>query len=262
MPLPLALQERLAKRGLVKTGTETKKRPNEEVEEIIAESYDDNEPSKSNPKIHSNDTQDLDKILEKIPNCPNRSNPHHTCSEYCFKKFGQKKFEPHPIIEKRRIRMLKIYPLPPNWIEVPDINTNRYYYWNTESNMVSWYSPTHPKAKLEYSAKNKPGINNKSLNDKLDEFVDDLDNMVSSYQRNDLKNKSKTDTGNKKQKKALANDPMDPSSYSDCPKGKWSDGLEIGSKNSADDTASGPLFQTRPYPSPGQILKTNSKTSE
>ena len=56
------------------------------------------------------------------------------------------------------------------------------------------------------------------MNDKLDEFVDDLDNMVSSYQRNDLKNKSKTDTGNKKQKKALANDPMDPSSYSDCPK--------------------------------------------
>ncbi len=51
------------------------------------------------------------------------TNPHHACNEYCIKKFGYKKFEPHPILEKRRIRMLKIYPLPQNWVEVPDIMT-------------------------------------------------------------------------------------------------------------------------------------------
>ena len=54
---------------------------------------------------------------------PNRSNPYHECTKYCFEKFGIKKFQPNPVMEKRRIRMLKIYPLPPNWIEVPDINS-------------------------------------------------------------------------------------------------------------------------------------------
>ena len=46
-------------------------------------------------------------------------------------------------------------------------------------------------------------------------------------------------------------------------RGKWSAGLEGsgGSKTAADETASGPLFQSRPYPSPGQILKMNSSKS-
>lgn len=40
-------------------------------------------------------------------------------------------------------------------------------------------------------------------------------------------------------------------------RGKWSAGLEGSDKNAADDSASGPLFQQRPYPSPGQVLKSN-----
>ncbi len=65
----------------------------------------------------------VDKILEKVVNCPNRLSASHSCNEQCVKKFGYKKFEPHPLMEKRRVRMLKIYPLPSGWVEVPDIHT-------------------------------------------------------------------------------------------------------------------------------------------
>lgn len=49
-------------------------------------------------------------------------------------------------------------------------------------------------------------------------------------------------------------DPMDPASYSDIAPGTWSDGLETNSKSGVDSTASGALFQQRPYPSPGDVL--------
>ncbi len=55
----------------------------------------------------------------------------------------------------------------------------------------------------------------KSLNEKLDEFVDDLDNLVNSYQRNTSKPKQ---TSHKKPKQSNNFDPMDPSSYSDIPR--------------------------------------------
>lgn len=56
-------------------------------------------------------------------------------------------------------------------------------------------------------------------------------------------------------------DPMDPSAYSDIPRGKWSDGLEQrgDAKTGVDSTASGSLFQARPYPNPGAILRMNAK---
>ncbi|KAK9863041.1 hypothetical protein WJX84_006299 [Apatococcus fuscideae] len=57
-------------------------------------------------------------------------------------------------------------------------------------------------------------------------------------------------------------DPMDPSSYSDAPKGKWSTGLAGAQPRAADTTASGPLFQQRPYPSPGSVLRSNQKQIE
>eukprot|EP00884_Botryococcus_braunii_P005854 jgi/Botrbrau1/1526/Bobra.0107s0014.1 len=54
-------------------------------------------------------------------------------------------------------------------------------------------------------------------------------------------------------------DPMDPSSYSDAPRGRWSTGMEGAQPRAADTTASGPLFQQRPYPSPGSVLRANKK---
>ncbi|CAM9640859.1 unnamed protein product [Rangifer tarandus platyrhynchus] len=58
-------------------------------------------------------------------------------------------------------------------------------------------------------------------------------------------------------------DPMDPSSYSDAPRGTWSTGLpkRNEAKTDADTTAAGPLFQQRPYPSPGAVLRANAEAS-
>ncbi|CAH8431383.1 unnamed protein product [Schistosoma bovis] len=58
-------------------------------------------------------------------------------------------------------------------------------------------------------------------------------------------------------------DPMDPASYGDIPRGTWSSGLEgvtgaPSAKTGVDSTASGPLFQQRPYPNPGDVLRANA----
>eukprot|EP00850_Spirogloea_muscicola_P011734 SM000074S21644 [mRNA] locus=s74:32728:36758:- [translate_table: standard] len=54
-------------------------------------------------------------------------------------------------------------------------------------------------------------------------------------------------------------DPMDPSSYSDAPRGSWAVGLKGIQPRAADTTATGPLFQQRPYPSPGAVLRANAQ---
>lgn len=47
-------------------------------------------------------------------------------------------------------------------------------------------------------------------------------------------------------------------------RGSWSTGLVSGdeAKTGVDATASGPLFQMRPYPSPGAILRANAGMKE
>lgn len=52
------------------------------------------------------------------------------------------------------------------------------------------------------------------------------------------------------------------SAYSDAPRGKWSTGLEGAQPSAADTTAGGPLFQSRPYPAPGSVLRANKKALE
>lgn len=54
---------------------------------------------------------------------------------------------------------------------------------------------------------------------------------------------------------------MDPAAYSDVPQGTWSDGLESNTTR-ADNTASGVLFQQRPYPSPGAVLAANKEKDD
>jgi polyglutamine-binding protein 1 len=55
-------------------------------------------------------------------------------------------------------------------------------------------------------------------------------------------------------------DPMDPSSYSDAPRGKWGSGIVGNQPQAGDTTASGSLFQSRPYPAPGSVLRQNAQT--
>ena len=47
--------------------------------------------------------------------------------------------------------------------------------------------------------------------------------------------------------------------YSDAPRGGWGVGLVGSQPRAADTTAGGPLFQQRPYPSPGAILRANQR---
>lgn len=56
-------------------------------------------------------------------------------------------------------------------------------------------------------------------------------------------------------------DPMDPSAYSDAPRGGWVVGLKGVQPRAADTTATGPLFQQRPYPSPGAVLRKNAEVA-
>ncbi|KAE8725185.1 hypothetical protein F3Y22_tig00009009pilonHSYRG00207 [Hibiscus syriacus] len=71
--------------------------------------------------------------------------------------------------------------------------------------------------------------------------------------------------GNRKDKRKHAYDdddeldPMDPSSYSDAPRGGWIVGMKGVQPRAADTTATGPLFQQRPYPSPGAVLRKNAE---
>ncbi len=58
-------------------------------------------------------------------------------------------------------------------------------------------------------------------------------------------------------------DPMDPAAYSDIPRGNWSAGLQQENKKTGvDSTASGALFQMRPYPSPSAVLQANKSNKK
>ncbi|VDM24971.1 unnamed protein product [Toxocara canis] len=58
-------------------------------------------------------------------------------------------------------------------------------------------------------------------------------------------------------------DPMDPAAYGDnVPVGTWSTGLHAHDRTGADVTATGPLFQQRPYPAPGAVLRKQQQEQE
>ncbi|NWS65157.1 PQBP1 protein, partial [Chunga burmeisteri] len=95
MPLPVALQSRLAKRGLLKHVE-----PAEPEEEIIAEDYDD----------------------------------------------------AHVDYEASRLEGL-----PPPWYKVIDPTCGLPYYWNVETDLVSWLSPNDPNSVVTKAAKRLKG---------------------------------------------------------------------------------------------------------
>lgn len=147
--------------------------------------------------------------------------------------------------------------------------------------MVSWLPPKHPKAVICKSAatlrkeKDRP-----NLLDTKDDDVEMAPFMPSSvaanrspprdeerYQRpaampkkrsRDLEKILRTKKGRKQYHETSDKiDPMDPAAYGTCPRGKWSSGLNPEERTGVDSTASGPLFQQRPLPSPGEILRAN-----
>uniref|UniRef100_A0A3Q4BPX4 Polyglutamine-binding protein 1 n=1 Tax=Mola mola TaxID=94237 RepID=A0A3Q4BPX4_MOLML len=132
--------------------------------------------------------------------------------------------------------------LPPNWYKVFDPACGLPYYWNVETDLVAWLSPNDPAAVITKAAK------------KVRERDDGRDRR--KQRRDEIAPYGK----NKRGRKDDEMDPMDPSAYSDAPRGSWSSGLpkRNEAKTGADTTAAGPLFQQRPYPSPGAVLRANA----
>lgn len=129
------------------------------------------------------------------------------------------------------------------WKKVWDPEYETFYYWDTKQDMVSWLPPGDPEAVISLPAKKlKEEETQKKIEEKRKE------------------RKSRQVRWQKTSDKGTA-DPMDPSSYSDAPTGDWSRGLKKldDAKSGVDSTASGPLFQQRPYPAPGEVLKRNQQ---
>jgi len=225
MPLPAALQARLQKRGLVHT------EPEEAIEEVVEEEGD---------------------VDEEIVQPPPKKNYKQTA-------------------------------LPPGWFKVPDPQTNREYYWNVHTNQVSWRHPVDPLAEVTYPACWQKKVQVEAIEEKEKKEKVKDSTIKNDGERKDVKSKSKVKTGRhpsllkaQKQKEKVAPyrknknkgddplDPMDPASYSEVGRGTWSSGLieEAEQKTGVDTTVNGPLFQQRPYPSPGDILRRNRKVQK
>jgi len=316
MPLPAALLERLAKRGIVPPSDEDEQqqhalreqppiRPHnkEGEEEVIAEDYDDEDSESDRQNSDRDDAEvndqssrvncsilrnqsSLARSRSPVPGCPNKVNLHHSCTDYCLNTYGKGKECPSPRTESKYQSLLKRFPLPPSWNDIWEPGTGRYYFWNTETDEVSWWPPLHPKARPSLSVyklrkmaedDDKLGSNSEESDEDEEEGSEDDSSSSSSeeeYRQPRPEHQSfkrpgeRADDRGRGRKILKRNDldPMDPSSYSeDCPRGKWSDGLvksrDDGEK-AADSTATGPLFQQRPLPSPGEVLRMNRKGSK
>nr|CAG4647253.1 EOG090X0A6P [Megafenestra aurita] len=275
MPLPPALAAKLAKRGILQqtdTNLTTKvTAKSAEVRESEAKLAEET------AALKEKEEKLLDIKLKGYDSCPNKWNPYHSCTSFCNEKWGDGKLVPDAEYERRRQKMLIIYPLPDGWQEIYDPGTARHYYWCLESDKVSWFPPGHPKAcPVVAAAKVRENISNQNISpEKETDNVMGCDNEIKEMEParkppnfvKDLREKNQEDRNKSKGKGRVTFndlDPMDPASYSDIPRGTWSTGLVSGdeAKTGVDATASGPLFQMRPYPSPGAILRANATVPE
>lgn len=260
-------------------------------EEVFAEDYDDMSaeappaaflpPPVPHPVIEE-DIEMTDKLVHETSACPNIQNPYHECSSFCKKKWGMKTFEHKAGLERKHERLLRRYLLPDGWFEVGDPSTSRYYYWHIESGHVSWLPPTHPRANITLPANTlKASLPIADVAHAVEDlgaaaampteaptqedfeepdFEEIERELLKEKKRKERKRegRSRRDRRSEKDKDVL--DPMDPAAYSDIARGGWSAGLELpgAAKTGVDSTATGPLFQQRPYPSPGDILRANA----
>ncbi|CAL8367260.1 unnamed protein product [Lota lota] len=170
--------------------------------------------------------------------------------------------------------------LPPNWYKVFDPICGLPYYWNVETDMVAWLSPNDPTTIITKSAK-KPRVD-VGVEDRIEKPFEKPDrererDREREWEREREREKERDDGRDRDRRKQRRDDiapynkgkrgrkddemdPMDPSAYSDAPRGSWSTGLpkRNEAKTGADTTAAGPLFQQRPYPSPGAVLRANA----
>lgn len=295
MPLPAALAARLAKRGILPKPRRSEVL--EEVfAENYDDQEDDSKYKSSFNKNYTKDgfSKDDKANFMGYPGCPNKWNVYHECSVFCQRHWGSGRPESNLTSDyaSKRSRMLEKYanPLPDGWKEMYDPGTGRHFYWCTRTNRVSWLPPGHPKAKVTEAASQVREMLQGQLHNENDEDLDeededededhamDLDSDMDSddeeedrrleiqrrkekEKRRDEQDKYRSGSRGKPNKKNEEDhlDPMDPAAYSDVARGSWSSGLtEDSTKTGVDSTASGQLFQMRPYPSPGAILRANA----
>lgn len=236
MPLPAVLAAKLAKRGLISG------KPRQEQPKFTLTSF------------------------KGVEGCPNKYNIYHDCSKFCITRWKVGVLEPNLKYVIRRERLLRKYPLAHNWKEIYDRGSGHFYYWDTDKDIVSWLPPKHPRSVLSHSA----AVLREELHARLalreKQEIEEKRKRSASEERENRKEKSSSSNSRSKTYKKSHDrkdplDPMDPAAYSDIPRGTWSAGLETRSeaKTGVDTTASGPLYQMRPYPSPGSILAANAK---
>ncbi|GFY74034.1 polyglutamine-binding protein 1 [Trichonephila inaurata madagascariensis] len=228
MPLPAALLARLQKRGIVKAVEP------EVEEEVIAEDYDDTEKTTDN---HQNgiESKENSPLNEPWIGCPNKWNIYHDCTVFCKEFWGSGRDHPSPRTDRRRLLMLKKYPVPNGW-EVYMPKVGRHYYWNTQTNEVAWLPPGHPRCTMSHPADKLRALIKETFLDPMDEGDDDDQNMSESEEDSEdeenepiNKDKERNDRHHKKdhvrdrsrgRPKMRENDldPMDPASYSEAPR--------------------------------------------
>ncbi|KAJ0173617.1 hypothetical protein K1T71_010766 [Dendrolimus kikuchii] len=277
MPLPPALAARLAKRGILKSKSDSST-PNDVSatqvnEEIIAEDYD------SKPEEQQEQQNDKEQYWEGIEGvivdpikghkgCPNKCNIYHECSNYCVSRWKQGKVTPSESYLEKKRKVLELWPLPPGWEEVFDEGCGQHYYWNVHNNLVSWIPPGHPCAAPSESAAHLREERLLKEGDESDDSSEASDQEVPQQppkeKRRNQREKEMVHRRDKRKSRLKENDldPMDPASYSDIPRGNWTSGLDSHTKTGVDTTASGALYQMRPYPAPGAILAANSKQQQ
>ncbi|XP_026315065.1 polyglutamine-binding protein 1 [Hyposmocoma kahamanoa] len=270
MPLPPALAARLAKRGLLKPNLLSNDDHTGQInEEIIAEDYDNKPEEQNNSKEHfweGIEGVNVDPI-KGHKGCPNKSNIYHECSKFCVKKWKQGKTTPDEKYLDSKRKVLELWPLPPGWEEVYDEGYGRHYFWNVHNNLVSWLPPSHPNASTSESAAHLREERLLKEGDESDESSEASDQEVPQQQQKEKKRdrrekeREMVHRRDKKRPRVKDNDldPMDPAAYSDIPRGTWTSGLDAHAKTGVDTTASGSLYQMRPYPAPGAILAANAK---
>eukprot|EP00794_Sanderia_malayensis_P005896 gene5896-6581_t len=238
MPLPTALQARLQKRGLIK---------------------------------HS-DVSSLKEQHQPVVVCPNACNPYHTCVEYCSKRWESTTHTNNPPLPHAKDDSVQ------GWFLVPDPEKGRHsYYWNANTNLVSWLHPLDPKADITLPANlqknNKHGrgaaphmnVSERDFKPVSAQEEKRFNPKIKTGKHPSLvkaqRHKERSNPYQKAQPKRDELDPMDPAAYSEVARGTWSSGLREDSdiKTGVDTTASGPLFQQRPYPSPGEVLRRNNQ---
>lgn len=166
--------------------------------------------------------------------------------------------------------------LAPGWTKILDEESKLYYYWNQSTDETTWEKPTSEKESIpsakEAESRSLPSGWRSELHPATRQvfYVNTVTGERSGIHPSEKKQEPTSSTSSssgskraekeiilkdeKKRKISKDIDPLDPTGG----KGKWSNGLNVGGKM-ADSTASGPLWQQRPYPAPGAILKNKPK---